>query len=207
MCSAVGVRCLRGEERTPTRRVAARFSHPGRELWLAAGGGSNPRVTMTTGGITRLLLTEGERESGCLPRGGGGTTTMRTTSLAGNEGPVNGLPRTSIRLAEQPVHTYVHARPLGIASAQLRAEGGSINNSLARPSISLPPIRPGRRSPSRLYPATILISYPGKNIGYFFLGTGRDNPYPWKYGIFPEIRVNVKYHKHRSEEFNLGCAF
>lgn len=106
-----------------------------------------------------------------------------------------------------PSNRYTRTYTLALsASARLRAEGGSINNSLAGPSISPPPIRPGRRSPSRLYPATILISYPGKNIGYFFLGTGRDSPHPRKYGIFLEIRVNVKYHKHRSEEFNSGCA-
>lgn len=47
--------------------------------------------------------------------------------LAGSGGgPVNGLHRTSIRLAEQPVHTYTLALPAG----------GSINNSLAEPSIS-----------------------------------------------------------------------
>jgi len=171
---ALGVRCLRSVERSPAGRVAARFSHPSRELWLAAGGGSNPRVTMTTSGITRLLLTEGERERGCPARGGGGgggTTTMRTTPVVGNGGPVNGLPRTSIRLAEQPVHTYLHARPLGIGRAT--GGGGWIHKQLVSRAFNLaPPIR-GRRSPSRLYPAAILISYLGKNIGSLFLGISR----------------------------------
>lgn len=111
---------------------------------------------MTTGGITRLLLTEGERESGCLLRGGGGTTTMRTTPLVGNGGPVNGLPRTSIRLAEQPVHTYVHAHPLGIG---MTTGGGWIHKQLVSRAFNLAPADTTRPS---IAPAII----PGRDLDF-----------------------------------------
>lgn len=125
------------EERIPVGRVAARFSHPGRELWLAAGGGSNPRVTMTTGGITRLLLSVSERERGYRSKDGGGTTTMRTTLLASDGGPVNGLPHTSIYIWPSKRYTrmYVHSHSRA-SIGTTTGGGGSINNSLAEPSIS-----------------------------------------------------------------------
>jgi hypothetical protein len=128
---ALGVRCLRSVERSPTGRVAARFSHPSRELWLAAGGGSNPRVTMTTDGITRLLLTEGERERGCLR---GAVAARRRCELhrwwRATEGPLMDSP---VRPYVWPSNRYTRIYTL---SAGRRAEGGSINNSLAEPSIS-----------------------------------------------------------------------
>lgn len=208
MCAAVGVRCLRGEERTPARRVAARFSHPGRGLWLAAGGGSNPRVTMTTGGITRLLLSEGERESGCSPRGGGGTTAMRTTPLVGNGGPVNGLPRTSIRLAEQPVYTYVHARPLGIGTATAGGGGGWIHKQLVSRAFNLAPADTARPSIGPRDYTRPRSWFPGKrkrrerekkkrNTGRLFPGISRDRTWWPIFAVSarrypsPEIRVNA----------------
>lgn len=148
---------------------------------------------MTTGGITRLLLTEGERESGCLLRGGGGTTTMRTTPLVGNGGPVNGLPRTSIRLAEQPVYTYVHARPLGIGTV---TGGGWIHKQLVSRAFNLAPADTTRPSIAlAIIPGpAILIS--GKKYRLLLLPRDFSGPDVMTHihgsaGIFLDIRVNA----------------
>jgi len=93
---------------------------------------------MTTGGITRLLLTVRVSEKEAARRGAVAARlpTMRTTPVVvGYGGPVNGLPR--VRPYVWPSNRYTRTYTLALSvSAGRRAEGGSINNSLAEPSIS-----------------------------------------------------------------------
>lgn len=113
------------------------------------------------------------------------------------EGPLMDSP---VRPYVWPSNRYTRTRSLSPSRGTGTTTGGGwIHKQLVSRAFNLaPPIRRGRRSPSRLYPAAILISYPGKNIGcsfsWIFSGRTCRSATARERGCAasPEIRVNVQ---------------